>query len=739
MKPTGSNYATQIASYSAMTPAQLQALPLSELASWLSLISVIGDPAQVAVYANMTAALDAQVTPEFNAASTFGFVGDLLTVFDGAMTNGSNVLTCATSLPFTSTAVDAGKRVTVARAGAAGAQLTTTIVSITDTGHAVLAANAGTTTAGACGVSFGTDNTAAIAAMVAKVNSLNFGCSILFPQSATNAYGFTTRVVFNKPVQLRGIGGGHTCDTGDYTRIGGTRLAWWGTSQDDGVAFGAFFEFSPTGVQSLKRTAMRHCWLDCRNGDQNQSIIGLKLASNHGVMIEDFFIMDPAGIGIWLDVDPDPTEARDTSRFSIRDFCVRALDNPVNAQTAPLITSSAVALTTAGQNLTLSAAGTMTTTGYAWVQTTIGSPCLVRYTGGGGTTTLTGLTTAAEMTINVPTTVNGSNVVQAVPGNACGIFFNGGTTANACCGEVSMGQISHGSTWGPAAVEHGNSDSIDVDQLYINGGSNVSDGAINRRRKPGVRFGGSNTSDTLASRNNAYRMGDPGLGGVSVMELLNTGAGLLSPAIANYWDLYQLGNGAPIPNVESTGVFDFTLNGGYRPGPVGPVSFPNQAIVAATLTYIQGSGIPALPQSWQVGLILVWRIGLTSGAAGIAANVINVRVGTTGTTADAVIATFTTGIGTAVAGNAELEIRLALIGPLGGAAAALCTCQVLNNGTTGFTNAAFQFLPATAVATFATSTAKQIAGITLTTGASKTATITRVARLCESGASASGA
>lgn len=671
----------------------------------------------------------------FDAVADFGFVGDLITVFDGAMTTGgsSTTLTCATSTPFS--AGDVGKRITVAGAGAAGAQLTTTIASFSSSSVVLLTVGCSTTVT-AKGVGFGTDNTTAITNMTTKVNTTNAafpGIKIIFGQSATNAYGFPVHVTFNKTVQIEGIGGGYTTDSGDYTRIGGTRLAWWGTSSDDGAAFGPFFECSPTGVQALKRVAFRSCWIDCRNGDQNQALFGLKLASCHGFVLEDFFIMDALAAGLRTDIDTDPTEAQDITRFSIRDVCFRQLDNPTGAVTTPFLMTSAVVLTTTPQSLTV-AANTLPTSGYLWTATTAGNPALVRYTGGGGSTTLTGCTISAEAVVHTPTTVNGGNIVQAVPGNGSGMIFDGSSTANTCCAIVEMVQISHGTTWGPAAIETRNSDTVDFIQVMINGGNGTNDGAINRIRKPGVRINGSIVSATLSSRNQTFRGGSAGAGGLSAMGVNNAGARLLSQSGPNYWDLYQLCNGEAIPTVEGNAHFDWSPNGAWRAGVRGAVSVADQAIAAATLTSLTGSLMTAPPQGFQAGAVHRWTIHLTSGAAGVAAgNVFTIRIGTAGTTADAAVATFTTlGLGTAVVSEVVVDLMLT-IRTLGGAATVYAACNISNAGAAG---AAVGFIPfnqqtlVPTLATFNSATAQQFINVCLTTSAAKTATIHEVISEC---------
>jgi hypothetical protein len=90
--------------------------------------------------------------PPYNAK------GDAVALQDGAITAGQAALTSATA-QFTQ--ADVGKRINVIGAGAAGACLTTTILTVTDATHVVLAANAGTTVS-AAGVVYGTDDGAAL-------------------------------------------------------------------------------------------------------------------------------------------------------------------------------------------------------------------------------------------------------------------------------------------------------------------------------------------------------------------------------------------------------------------------------------------------------------------------------------------------------------------------------------------------------------------------------------------------
>ena len=104
------------------------------------------------------------------APETYGAKGDVVVVSDAAITSGTNTLACATSAPFTSTAVDGGKTVYIVGAGASGADYFGTISSVTDPGHAVLSANAGSTVSGK-GCVFHTDDTAAIKSAYSAAHS----------------------------------------------------------------------------------------------------------------------------------------------------------------------------------------------------------------------------------------------------------------------------------------------------------------------------------------------------------------------------------------------------------------------------------------------------------------------------------------------------------------------------------------------------------------------------------------
>ncbi len=672
---------------------------------------------------------------QYDAQADFGFVGDLQSVFDGSCSTGAPTkITTAGAIVFTSAMV--GKRITLAGAGTSGAMYVGTITAL-DSATQVTVSPSISTTVTSRGLQVGTDNTAAIALMTTAINTTSlFGCQVYFGASETNAYGFPTPVVLTTQCQFTGIGSGYSTETGDYTRVGGTRLAWWGTTSDGGTNFGAFISFTPAGGQSLKRVGLRQIWLDCRNGDQAQALIGLKLSSCQGFVLDELFVMDALAMGIWLDAGTVPSESRDSTRFRISSLNIRQIDNPSGISTTPTTTSSAVALTSS-QTLTIAAATIGTTaagSGYAWVMTSIGKPTLIHYSGGGGTTSLTGCIAAAEDHFNVPTTVSGCNIVNALPGNAACLYLNGSTTAKTSYGLIEMAQLSHGTTWGPAGIEIGSAENITFLHVVLTGGVVTNDGAINRIRKPGVRLNGSNTNAILAATNNTFIDGDPGAGGVSVMGLLNTASRMSTMAQPNYWPLYSLANGSPIPTVEGSAQFVWAINGGFTPTNYGTVPVAN--IAATGTAEVAMLVVPIPPQGIQAGTTFRMKFtGQTTIATGTGSNVFRIRLGTAGTTADAVIATLTTTVGSAQASAFCGEIVWVIRSIATPTAVTSFTQMELQNtrstGAAGGFIAVASNIISAAAATFNATTPQQFITFTVQPGASKNIAITTAVCMVE--------
>lgn len=673
----------------ARRPLVLASGAVREMPSGDTLPAALVDLATTVLSGLMSAADKKRMAQVYDAQADFGFVGDLQSTLATTAVTGT-AMTDSTN-PFTP--ADQGKRVTIPRAGAGSginaAQLTTTIATFVNAGQVTLTTGA-TNPVAATSIHWGTDNSAAEALLVSTINSQPWaGSKVVFGNSPTNSYGVQTNWVFNKTCQIEGVSGGWTADAGTWSTIGGTRLVWWGTSSDGGVAFQAMITFAPTGAQNLKRPALRNLWLDCSNNLQNQALYGIKLVSCHGHELTNVYVLDALAQGLWMDVGTTPTEAKDTTRWAHRGLCFRQLDNTPSATTTPTTTTSALTWSTSGQSMVLAAANNLRTAGYVWVMSNLGYPVLVRYTGGGGTTTLTGCTVSAEDVVNAPASYSGAFVVEATPGNGGAYKLAGASGANTCLGIIDMVQVSYGTTWGPAAMEFHNSDSISARQVVMNGGSNVTETGGNRQRRPGVRFNGSNTASGLAARNNVFRDGDPGGnggGGASSMGLNNAGAALSFPAGPNRWYGQMMGNGAPIPTVEGAANYAWTGNGLLVPAEPGKVITSAISVPSATTAII--AQIPLPPQALQIGMTVRCRYTLTKTAAGTAARVTGVKLGTAGTTADTTVNSVSR-TPTAAADAGVEELVFTVTGPLG----ATCTSvmvSTLNKGaaSAGLSNSA---------------------------------------------------
>ncbi len=123
------------------------------------------------------------------------------------------------------------------------------------------------------------------------------------------------------------------------------------------------------------------------------------------------------------------------------------------------------------------------------------------------------------------------------------------------------------------------------------------------------------------------------------------------------------------------------------------ILFANQSVSAqspfASDTYLVGSRI-LLPSGHPlVGCTYKAVFDVTKTAAGTATPIINVRVGTAGTTADAARCTFTFGAGTAAIDTGLFEVTCTFRTVGGGTAAVLqgMACVATNLSVTGLTNA----------------------------------------------------
>lgn len=675
----------------------------------------------------------------------YGAKFDHRVVFDGATTGGTNQISSATAA---FTVADVGKRIVLVGAGASGAAYAGTITAQAGTSCTVTPNTS--VTVSAKGLQVHTDDLAAWNQLVSDVNGYTSpGARVIMPRFGTNRSGISAQInTITKQLSMDGIGTSYNHDTGDYTKGEGSVIAYAGTSPSTNGTFGAVLTFAPSSgatAQAMIGPFLKNFSVDCRNGDQNNALIGIDLRSCHGFFLDGIFVMDPLAVGMIQGVIQPGTagalgEDKGCDRGWVTNYHCRCLENSffsvggvaAAATLTPTTTTSAITLTTSGQSLVLGAANGLPAAGYVWVMTTSGYPVLVNYTGGGGTTTLTGCTVSLADSINAPTTMSGCNVVCAVPNNAAIAILDGDLTANTNLCVFEMWQCSIGTNWGPAGVEYRNCDTIDSRQVVINGGSPTSLGAINRVTRPGIRFNGSNTNVALPARNNTMRGGDAGAGGVSSMGLLGSGAKMAFPTGPNYWDLYQLGNGAPTPVVEQFASFDWTPNGGLRDGAAGPVLVADQAVPAATLTQINGSQIVIPPQGLQPGTKIRWTLDISKSAAGVAARSWFIRVGANGTTADAIVATFTQPVPTAAIDQGKMVIEWTIQSgtPPGSAVVSRASCLLIRQlntaaGLIATVTTPQNYLQVSGTAFDARTSGLLYAALSLTTGAAEVITVSQ--------------
>jgi hypothetical protein len=601
---------------------------------------------------------DSLLSGYYDVTRDFGIVGDHRGVFDGACSTAANTKITSATIAFV--AGDVGKRITLNGAGASSAMYVGTISAV-DSSTQVTVSPTITTTVSGQGIQVSTDNTAGWTSLVSTINALAYpGVIVTFPRSVTNRFGLPIGLLFNKPVTLQGQGGHASTDFGDYSTAGGTCIAWNAPNNGISTWEGAikFVPISGANAQPIIGVGIRDLWMDCYNGGQNAPLYGIQLYDCVGFDIRNLYIIDAIAAGIEQNILEPIGGTANTSRGMISNYKCRALENqakPTVATLTPTTTTNALTLSNgATSTITLTAANGLSTTGYAWVMTEAGYPVLVNYTGGGGTTSLTGCTVSPQDSLGTPKTLVGSNIVQAVAANGACIKLDGSTTGNSNLSLLQMLHFSHGTTWGPSAVDIRNCDSTEWQLLVINGGNATNDGAVNRIRKPGVRLAGSETA-SLASRNNVFRDGDPGVGGVSSMALRGGGVKMVGPAGPNYWWDYQLANAAPQPIIELGSYFDWTANGGTTLGLRNMSDAAGSAYTVGTATVIPGSLVLMGLQTIQVGTTFRWRFQVAKTAAGTAARTTNIRIGTTGTVSDAVVQAFSM-TGTAVADSGMIEV-----------------------------------------------------------------------------------
>jgi len=141
-------------------------------------------------------------------------------------------------------------------------------------------------------------------------------------------------------------------------------------------------------------------------------------------------------------------------------------------------------------------------------------------------------------------------------------------------------------------------------------------------------------------------------------------------------------------------------------------------VASAADTYLTGSSLNIPSHLLQAGAMPRWKLVMTKTAAGTAAPIWRIRIGTLGTTGDAAILTFTqVALQTAVVDTGFVEIiaNLRNIGVAGVLAGALRMNHVL--AATGFSTLTTNVLQVTS-AGFDTTVANLIVGVSVNPGAS---------------------
>jgi hypothetical protein len=645
-----------------------------------------------------------RIVGHVDAAADFGMVGDHKVAYE-ITTTGTQVVATASnatincpnscaSTPFAST--DVGKRITIRGAGTNGATYVGTISAFNSTTSVNVSPNPATTvtatTSVAYAVQWGTDNTTACASLVSYVNGLAYpGVHVYFPPSATNRWACPSPLLFTQGAVLVGQGMPANQDAGNYAKAGGTYLVWWGTNNDGGTAFNGFVQFSAITAnnQTINGAGAYGIGIDCRNGDQNPCATGLRLIDVTGFDFRSVFVVDALN-AFDLGTANMTGITASTGRGIMDNIGARQLDNTntpqSNVSTAVSLTPTTIAagssgqvMTAAGsQSISIAAANGFFTPGYFWFTANNGSVYYINCQGGGGTTTLTSCGVSTDAAGENPTMSTGANIVQASPNNGSCWMTEGTSTTNTNLYTVNQGRWSYGTNYGPACFEFHNADSANLYQQVMNGGNSTNDGAINRVRRPGVRFEASAVSGAFTSRNIHFYDGDaggPSGGGVVAMGLTSTGTLQSFLSGPNYWDRYQVGNGDAMPVIEGVTasatqmpvgpIFEWTGNGTLsgNMGSNGPGCSGNSlASTAATEVVIPGTLVKLPPQWAQTGLQICWDVGISKTAAGTDTHIIKAHYGTTGAvgTDAAFITTAASSAGTAAIDTADIKVCMTL-------------------------------------------------------------------------------
>lgn len=641
--------------------------------------------------------------PTANTPSTVAIYNAILSC--GIATNASYLVTSGT--PTTSTS---SFNVTVTANAAFPSSGTGTLMAMTTRGLVFMTFSGGTTTTVACTVVAGVAGGTILAgSFMGIASTTQVGGTVFFPPGL---YLTDQEITNSIPgVHFVGAAAGANADVGNWGYAGGSWLFY------NGPAGGTILRNAPLsgtaglqGGQNLKgiKVVDINFAASGTSWGYGYAGIGLSMISCHGYYLENLFVNEPAFVAYEFTTMGATMlgEAADTTRGIASNLRFRLLATP--AATAAQVSAAATAITAGvGTNInTFTGTGTISTaalTAAAWpmvggiglamvqgIDQLTGNVMdyLVSYTGVSGPG-LTGVTTlslwwnqanATTLAASAPATGNpkpnallftGALVRPAYAAYAMGIRLHGSATANS---SVNTFIQCGGNHWMNAAAYLGNSDSNRFVGLVWNRTSAGTPTGIGWDVQGATAIVG----PTGTSRNNVWLGGDAGPGGVNLRG--TNSYGYTAAALPNYWILYELGNGAPVPVVGTGAFFQGTYNGAVLPGGIGSPATAAQALTVSVQNVLTGSSIQIPPLGVVAGFTWFrWTIGVRkTTVAGAATWTAKVCFGTANTNADTAIATFTSGTNTAIVDSGVLIIDCVVL--TGGAAAtAGCSCVYTHN------------------------------------------------------------
>lgn len=154
-------------------------------------------------------------------------------------------------------------------------------------------------------------------------------------------------------------------------------------------------------------------------------------------------------------------------------------------------------------------------------------------------------------------------------------------------------------------------------------------------------------------------------------------------------------------------------------------STTNQTPTAAVDVIVAGSAITIPATKFRIGSFLKWAVTMSKTGAGTVASTFTLRIGTTGTTSDTAVCTFSTGTGTAVIDNGTFYINALCRGPLTSSAIFQAVMTLIHNlATTGWSTTGV--CVSSTSAAFDITQANLIASLSFNGGTALVATITQV-------------